>query len=80
LQNDRPCFYWFRSLDEHSYLLNCAQLLSWHFEMHNPMMRQSADAPADAPAPMRLWFADNFEPDGFDVALDEPGEDRRVRG
>jgi transcriptional regulator with XRE-family HTH domain len=80
LQNDRPCFYWFRSLDEHSYLVNCAHLLSWHFEMHNPMMQPSKDVPADAPAPMRLWFVDNFEPDGFDVAEDEPGEDGEFAG
>jgi hypothetical protein len=48
--------------------------------MHNPMMRQSTDAPADAPAPMRLWFTDNFEPDGFDVAPSELGEDREFAG
>lgn len=79
LQNG-PCFYWFRSLDEHSYLVNCAHLLSWHFEMRNPMMQPSKGAPADPPAPMRLWFVDNFEPDGFDVAEDEPGEDGEFAG
>jgi hypothetical protein len=80
LQNDRPCFYWFRSLSEHSYLVNCAHLLSWHFEMHNLMMQPSKDAPADPPAPMRLWFVDNLEPDGFDVAEDEPGDDGEFAG
>jgi transcriptional regulator with XRE-family HTH domain len=68
---------WFRSLDEHSYLVNCAHLLSWHFE------RQSHDAAIEtalAEAPMRLWFVGNFEPDGFDVTEDEPGEDGEFAG
>jgi hypothetical protein len=51
LQSGDPHFYWFRSLDEHSYLINCAHLLAWHFEMHHPMMQPSTDALGDPPAP-----------------------------